>query len=56
MSRVREVISPRRPLNPVRRTHGKPKPLNVHVTNAKIVIRVVRAFNIPTRTAALNDG
>ena len=45
-----ELVSPRRPLKPVRRTRKKPKPQNVHVTSASIVVRVVRAFNVPTRS------
>lgn len=45
-----ELFSPRQPLKPVRRERRKPKPQNVHVTSANIIVRVVRAFNVPTRT------
>lgn len=45
-----ELFSPRQPLKPIRRERRKPKPQNVHVTSANIVVRVVRAFNVPTRT------
>ena len=47
-----ELLSPRQPLKPIRRERRKPKPQNVHVTSANIVVRVVRAFNVPTRNTA----
>ena len=46
-----ELVSPRQPLKPTRRERRKPKPQNVHVTSANIVVRVVRAFNVPTRSS-----
>lgn len=56
LNTVKEITAPRRPLNPARKARRKPKPLNVHVTSAKILIRVVRAFNIPTRTTGQTAG
>ena len=47
---VVELFSPRRPLKPQRRGRRRLKPQNVHVSSADIVVRVVRAFNVPIRT------
>ena len=46
---VLELFAPRRPLKPKRKGQRKPKPQNVHVSKASIVVRVVRAYNVPTR-------
>ncbi len=45
-----DLFSPRRPLNPVRNTRKKPKRLNANVSSARIIVRVVRALNVPIRT------
>ncbi|XP_064382985.1 coiled-coil and C2 domain-containing protein 2A-like [Halichondria panicea] len=53
---VGDLFSPRRPLNPVRNTRRKPKRLNAHVSSAKILVRVVRALNVPIRTTQQSTG
>ncbi len=51
-----DVFSPRRPLNPVRNIRKKPKRLNANVLSAQILVRVVRALNVPIRTTQQSPG
>lgn len=40
------LFAPRRPLRPDRVTRYKPKPLNVHVDQCHLIVRVVRGINV----------
>lgn len=44
-----ELFIPRRPLKPMRREKKKLKITNLTVSSADLVVRVVRAFNVPVR-------
>jgi hypothetical protein len=44
-----ELISPRRPLKPRRKPTRKAKAQNQQISEAKIVVRIVRAFGVPLR-------
>ena len=44
-----ELLVPRRPLKPIRKERKKIMAQNVNISSANIVIRVIRAFNVPVR-------
>lgn len=44
-----ELFTPKRPLKPVRRERKKLKAQNLTISNVNVVVRVIRAFNIPVR-------
>jgi coiled-coil and C2 domain-containing protein 2A len=46
---ITSFFSPRRPLQPKRRTIREAQPSHVHITEASINIRVARAVNVPRR-------
>ena len=48
-----DLFVPRRPLKPARKERKKVKTQNITTSNANIVIRVVRAFNVPVREKVL---
>lgn len=48
-----DLFVPRRPLKPARKDRKKVKTQNITTSNANIVIRVVRAFNVPVREKVL---
>jgi coiled-coil and C2 domain-containing protein 2A len=51
-----ELISPRRPLKPRRKPERKAKPQNQQISEAKIVVRIVRAFGVPLRNQQHSSG
>lgn len=48
-STLLELFTPKRPLKPVRRERKRLKAQNLAITNVNVVVRVIRAFNIPIR-------
>ena len=44
-----DLLSPRRPLKPQRRARRVPKPHNVNVSSVNLVVRIVRAVDVPLR-------
>lgn len=53
-STLLELIAPRRPLKP-RRRERKKITQNMNISGANIVVRVVRAFNVPVRSKELKS-
>ena len=49
--RIAQLFAPRRPLKPVRRERKTIGAQNLSVTNVRILVNVVRAFDIPVRIA-----
>lgn len=47
--RIAQLLAPRRPLKPVRRERKTVGTQNLSVTNVRILVNVVRAFDIPVR-------
>ena len=54
-STVVEVFTPRRPLKPVRRERKKLEAKNLTLTNVNVIIRVIRAFNVPVREDGMRN-
>ena len=50
-----ELFTPKRPLKPVRRERKKLKAQNLTITNVNVVVRVIRAFNIPLRDDVISN-
>lgn len=44
-----DLLVPRRPLKPIRRERKKRNTHNIDISDANIVVRVIRAFNVPLR-------
>ncbi len=52
-STIVELFVPRRPLKPPRKERKKIKTQNLNSNLANIVVRVIRAFNVPIREETL---
>ncbi len=48
-----KVAEPRRPLKPVRKERKKVTAQNLQQTEVKVLVNIVRAFDVPVRTETI---